>query len=181
MQALLRETIDAKKLLVRLYDRPLHPELFDIHSRRQIESMRYNVDFWVTSCSHLISLRTENGCLTEFLGTPRHGLPESGELDSFPLKGPHYKIAEHADIRYQFEFGIESVSENVYGYIIGELKRSAQRQKQIFLTFGENDETPAFCYASVWRTINKLQVSVCHGYPRDMKVLRTLSLFELAD
>ena len=181
---LLRNDISTNQLLLRLYDKPLHPELFDVRHRKQIEAPECDIDFWVTGCSHLISIQTKTACATEFLGTSNQGTLPANQIDAFKLKGPKNRYYNFGDneIRYQLEFDIESVSENIYSYIHDELKRTALRQKHLFLDLDIEDtfsNLRPFCYATLWRTFDKTQISVCHGYPAEMKILRTQSLFEI--
>ncbi|ARN57679.1 hypothetical protein STSP1_02100 [Sedimentisphaera salicampi] len=183
MKALARETLKVNKLKLRLYEKPLHPELFDVRRRIMEQSPACGIDLWITGCSHLISLHGHKFCVTEFLGTARQKQLPAGEIDSFRLKGTKYHSYSLAGglVKYQTEFGIESVSENVYSYIADELKDSAANNGNLFMYTNSESGTLVrpFSYASIWKTADKVQLSVCHGYPAEMKVLRTLSLFEI--
>ena len=67
-----------------LYDRPLHPELFEIHHQRRIVKAAYEAQIWVTGCTHVIGVFREKKSLAEIIGSPHLMLPQRGMLSSRP-------------------------------------------------------------------------------------------------
>ena len=50
-----------------VYQRPLHPELFNIHSARHLKTEHYEFIVWATGCSHVVSVCAGDLCLTELI------------------------------------------------------------------------------------------------------------------
>ena len=48
--------IAVDQLTFSLFQRPLHPELFQIHANRQLKTEKYEALIWVTGCTHVISV-----------------------------------------------------------------------------------------------------------------------------
>ena len=69
----------AFELAFRLYDRAIHPELFDIQSRSRVEGPGWTARVSICTGGHVIELRTPAGIATELaipamLATPDRGL-----------------------------------------------------------------------------------------------------------
>ena len=58
------------ELVFSLFQRPLHPELFQVFSERRIRTDKYEAVIWATGCTHVISVFAKGLCLTELINSP---------------------------------------------------------------------------------------------------------------
>ena len=118
-----------------LYDRPIHPELFDIYHDHRIVKPEYEAQVWVTGCSHVIGFFREECSMLEVTADMNMELPERGRLTKMPFKGEkshETKLAE--GIRYMMNFQVESMSPAVYSKTHHDLARLGAR-RGLFVPF----------------------------------------------
>ncbi|MHC4365922.1 MAG: hypothetical protein ACYSTJ_10675, partial [Planctomycetota bacterium] len=77
-----------EELSFSLFQRPLHPELFQIYAKRKLKTGKYEADIWVTGCTHVVSVYTKGLCLSEVVSTPGQMLPQRGLIERFRFRGP---------------------------------------------------------------------------------------------
>ena len=98
-----------------LYDRPLHPELFDIYHDHHIVKPSYEVQMWVTGCTHLIGFYRQNQSVVEVVAAAGQELPQRGRLLEMPFRGERdHECKRVAGISYMMNFQVESMSAAVY-------------------------------------------------------------------
>src|SRR5208337_4685718 len=91
-----------------LYDRPLHPELFDIYQDHHIVKTSYEARIWVTGCAHVISFYRDRQSLVELMADPETDLPQRGLLLELPFRGEHDHEHKRAEgINYMMNFQVE--------------------------------------------------------------------------
>ena len=61
--------IGVDQLTFSLFQRPLHPELFQIYASRQLKTEKYEAIIWVTGCTHVVSVFSGDVCLSEVVST----------------------------------------------------------------------------------------------------------------
>jgi len=179
-------SIGEKQRLARLrfylYDRPLHPELFDIHHDHRIVKPGYEAHIWVTGCSHVISFYRGTTSLVEVTADDTSELPQRGLLVDLPLRGERdHEYRRAQGINYMMNFQVETMSPAVYARSHQDL--SIQGAKGgIFVPFFKwayNSVTP-FSYVDYQAGPKELHVFVFHALPEDLTVVKTQSIFELA-
>ena len=52
--------VAVEELTFSLFQRPLHPELFQIYARRRLKTGKYEVDIWVNGCTHVVSVYVDD-------------------------------------------------------------------------------------------------------------------------
>jgi len=82
------------ELVFRLYGRPLHPELFEVHSSRTVKRGGYQAKIDITSTGHVMTWRYAGLTLTEVVTSARPPLPERRRLMSYRLKGERHDNLE---------------------------------------------------------------------------------------
>ena len=75
------------ELVFQLYGRSLHPELFEVHSARQIERGGYRATVQITNAGHVITWQYEGITLTEVAAAANHPLPRAAAADVAPAQG----------------------------------------------------------------------------------------------
>ena len=165
-----------------LYDRPLHPELFDIYHDAHILKSAYEARIWVTGCSHVISFFRGRHSMVELTGDAETVLPERGRLLELPFRGERDHERKRGEgISYMMNFQVESMSPMVYSKTHHDLARQGMR-RGLFVPFPmwmSRSLTP-FTYIDYEAKPNELHVFSFHAFPEDLTVVKTQSIFELS-
>jgi len=164
-----------------LYDRPLHPELFDIYQDHHIVKNGYEAQVWVTGCSHVIGFFRDRLALVELIADADAELPERGRLVELPFRGERDHECKRAEgINYMMNFQVETMSPSVYSRTHHDLARHGGR-RGLFVPFPmwmANSLTP-FTYIDYEAKPNELHVFAFHAFPEELTMVKTQSIFEL--
>ena len=165
-----------------LYDRPLHPELFDIYHDHRIVKASYEAQVWVTGCSHVIGLYRGRQSLVEVTGGADDELPTRGRLLELPFRGERDHEYKRADsINYMMSFQVETLSPAVYSRTHHDLARLGSR-RGLFVPFPMwmvRSLTP-FTYIDYQAKPHQLHVFAFHAFPEELTLVKTQSIFELS-
>ena len=164
-----------------LYDRPLHPELFEICHDHHIVKKAYEAQIWVTGCTHVISFHRQRSSIVELTADADSLLPERGRLLELPFRGERDHECKHAnDINYMMNFQVERMSPAVYSKTHHDLARLGA-QRGLFVPFPmwmANQLTP-YTYIDYQAKPNELHVFAFHAFPQELTIVKTQSIFEL--
>jgi len=166
-----------------LYDRPLHPELFDIYHDHNIAKAAYEAQIWVTGCSHAIGFFRDGAALMEVAADTESMLPQRGLLLELPFRGERdHECKRTTGINYMMNFQVESMSPAVYSKTHHDLARVGSR-RGLFVPFPmwmtRTPLTP-FTYVDYDAKPNQLHVFTFQAFPEDLTIVKTQSIFELA-
>ena len=164
-----------------LYERPLHPELFDIYHDHRIVKAGYEAQVWVTGCTHVIGFFRVGASLVEVTAHDSQSLPQRGLALELPFRGERNHEAKRAEgINYMMNFQVESMSAAVYSKTHHDLARQGARHGLFvpFPTWMVRKLTP-FTYIDYEAKPNELHVFTFHAFPEDLTIVKTQSLFEL--
>ena len=165
-----------------LYNRPLHPELFDIFDSRDVAKRSYEAQIWVTGCSHVIGFYRDGHSLVELTADAEVELPRRGLLLEMPFRGERDHERKRAEgVHYMMNFQVETMSPMVYSRTHHELARQGMK-RGLFVPFPmwmTRSLTP-FTYIDYEARPNELHVFAFHAFPEDLTIVKTQSLFELS-
>jgi hypothetical protein len=164
-----------------LYNRSLHPELFDIYVDQQLSGGPYEATIWITGASHMVSFRLGQATLTELLADRQTMLPERGKLAALPIRGEKNHDVTHADgIRYMASFQVERMSPRVFAKTHQELIDLGAR-RGLFVPFPEwaGGELVPFSLVDCEAKTTMLHVFAYHAFPDELTLIKTQSIFEL--
>ena len=165
-----------------LYDRPLHPEFFDIYQELNIVKNAYEAQIWITGCSHVVGFYRGKQCLLEVTADSESELPLSGQLLKIPFRGEKDHECKRAEgINYMMNFQVETMSPEVYKKTHHDLAKQ-EHSRGMFLPFPmwmANSLTP-FTYIDYNPKPNELQVYTFHAFPAELTIVKTQSIFELS-
>jgi hypothetical protein len=184
----------ASSLRFRLYNRPLHPELFDIYHDHRIVQKDYDAQVWVTGCTHLIGFYHQGRSLVELTAAADSELPQRGLLLDSPFRGERDHECNGQDgIKYMVNFQLELMSPMAYARTHHELARLGAR-RGLFVPFpawtsrspvvpagigcGGGPLTP-FTYIDYEARADQLHVFAFHAFPEERTIVKTQSIFEL--
>ena len=165
-----------------LYDRPLHPELFDIYYDREIVRPGYEAQMWVTGCSHVIGFYHQNLNMVQVTADADSELPQRGLLLELPIRGERDHEFKRAEgINYMMNFQVETMSPAVYSRIHHDFARQSSK-RGLFVPFPmwmARSLTP-FTYIDYEAKANELHIFAFHAFPEDLTIVKTQSIFEVA-
>ncbi len=167
-----------------LFDRPLHPELFDIYHDHHIVKAGYEAEVWVTGCTHVIGFFREGSSLVEAMAEPDNPLPQRGALLELPLRGERNHERQRGDgIHYMMNFQVEVMSPRVYSKTHHDLARLGAK-RGLFVPFPmwmtRSVSLTPFSYVDYEAKPNELHVFAFHAFPEELTIVKTQSIFELA-
>ena len=169
------------ELTFHLFQRPLHPELFNIYAKREIKIEKYEALIWVTGCTHVVSVFAPDICLSETVSSPSQMLPQRGLVERFNFRGPRsHKCTLSKGMSYMTDFQIERMSPNLYRQSHIDLEKFA-RNRGIFVNFPDKkvDGMEPFCYIDFEARRGELHIHTFSAYPDQVSMIKTQSLFEL--
>jgi hypothetical protein len=168
------------ELTFSLYQRPLHPELFNIYEKRQLKTEKYEALVWATGCSHVISVFVNDLCLTELISSPTQLLPRRGLVERFQFKGQrNHKCTLARGLSYMTDFQVEKMSANLYRQSHIDLEKFAHN-RGIFVKFPQQAVAglEPFSYIDFEARKDELHVHAFHAYPDQVTIIKTQSLFD---
>lgn len=162
-----------------LYERALHPELFDLRSRRVHPLASAELETWVMPGCHLLRFERGSTCATELLIDREGGLPEAGVLSAFLCAGEHE--FEHTfgsqKVTYMLSVQTETLSENLYGATMREMREHAsQNNSDTFAWTSDAGENLSLLDVQTYH--DQVHVQAYHLVASGGFVLRSQSLFE---
>jgi len=165
-----------------LFQRPLHPELFEICASRKIRTDKYHADIWVTGCTYVVSVFAGDGCLSEVISGPDQLLPKHGLVHRFQFRGSRSnKCTVSKRLSYMTDSQVEKMSENLYRQSYADLERFS-KSRGLFVKFprsSANNLNP-FCYIDFEARRNEFHVHAFAGYPNQVTMIKTQSLFDFS-
>ena len=168
------------ELAFSLFQRPLHPELFQIYAKRKLITDKYEAEIWVTGCTHVISVSTIDVCLSEVISSPGQMLPQRGLIERFRFQGPRsHKCTLSRGVSYMTDFQVEKMSPSLYRQSHLDLERFA-RNRGVFVKFPELEVggLQPFCYVDFEARRTELHVHSFAAYPDQVTMIKTQSLFD---
>ncbi|KPK80757.1 MAG: hypothetical protein AMJ81_11375 [Phycisphaerae bacterium SM23_33] len=178
----IRQKKQVSELLFIVYNRALHPELFEIRHDHRIVKDKYESRIWVTGLSHVISFHRGEATLCEVIADTSAMLPRRGKLISLPFRGERDEELNHAEgIHYLTSFQVETLSPRLYAKVHGDLAAHAA-DHGLFVPFPEwagGGPTP-FTYLDYEAKLSQLHVFAYHAFPDEMTLIKTQSIFEVA-
>ena len=121
--------VAVEELAFSLFQRPLHPELFQVYAKRHLRTDKYEAQVWVTGCTHVVSVFAAGLCLTEVVSIPGQMLPQRGLVERFQFRGPRsHKCTLSRGVNYMTDFQVEKMSPNLYRQSHTDLERFARNR-----------------------------------------------------
>jgi hypothetical protein len=175
------QKISASTLRFYLFERAVHPELFEIYHDHRIEKRAYEAHIWVTGCTHVIGFYRGRHALVQLTADANQELPTRGRLLELPFRGEREHQHKRVDgINYMMNFQVEAMSPTVYSKTHHELARLGAR-RGLFVPFPMwmNRSLTPFTFIDYEAKPNQFHVFTFHAFPEDLAVVKTQSIFEL--
>lgn len=162
-----------------VYDRPLHPELFELRKRRSIEHAGYDLEAWLMPGGHAVRFERHGSCITELVTDVETGLPDTGVVAAFLCAGERDfdTSFDRVKMGYMTTVQTEQLSENLFLATYEEMRDYA-REVDALIHEWEDASGPGLSVLDVQRFSKEMHVQSYHLVPTGGIVLRTQTIFE---
>lgn len=162
-----------------LYNRAVHPEFFDLRSRRIVRHDGYELESWLVGGGHALRFSTGSCCYSEVICSNQTALPEANCLNSFVCGGEHDldEKFEADGVGYIATIQSESLGDNLYRATFEEmLDYAGEAEAQVHRW--EDDGGSSMSIVDVQRFHKQVHAQCYHLFARGGVVLRTQTIFE---
>ena len=164
-----------------LFERNVHPELFEICAARVIERENYILKLNITTDGHAISFVHNDMILTEVCASAHHPLPAQRVVLSHPIDGVcNDETSIHDTIGYRSEVQLEGVKPMMFVTIQQQLDAKVECEGLVHrfhsngrLSFG------SMSYINVQAFRSHVNVRTFHTFPDTSAVLKSDTRFSL--
>ena len=170
-----------EELLFCLYQRPIHPELFQIHRVKRIRQARYQAEIWVCSLAHVVTVQAGKQILTELITEENDLLPKNGLATSFRFRGErdHTQAFENG-LKYILSTQVEKMTSQLFPATHRDYVHYAQN-RGLYVPFEDRAQgglTP-FSFIDFDARDHEFHIHAFHAFPDEMTLLKTQSIFEV--
>jgi hypothetical protein len=168
------------ELVFRLYDRSLHPELFDALATRVVERDGYRLAVRITPAGHLVEWAWGTIGLTEVTAAANPDLPEHGRRLAHRFGGGRSGRCELAPgVRYQVSSQVEVLPPEQFLHVHEELLADGAKKGLLFHHRPHHRLGLSPLGVVVVEALPKcLSVAAFHTFPDEFAVVKTQSLIE---
>src|SRR5262245_32862086 len=166
-------------LVFELYDRPLHPEFFDILAVRRIERSDYDVTIHITRSGHFITWRTANLAICE-VADVEQPFAQERRLFHRRLRGEHTGTVQCGrSVTYQMSFQVETLPPEIYLHVHDEILADGSKGGLLH-NFQPNHRLAVapLGYVAAETRAGCLFVSTFHTFPEEHAVVKSQTLIE---
>ncbi len=172
---------NSSRLVLHVYGRSVHPELFRIFAETEVSQDSYAADLCICDAGHLISFRFEGHTVTEVTASRDQLLPQKKRLLEKSLRGCRDETMRfEGGLQYSVSYQMERLDPAVFLNFHEELLSDCKRAAVAYRFPAENRLSPE--PLSLLRTevgAHSLLAHAFHTFPESCTVLKTQSLFEL--
>ncbi len=168
------------ELTLRLYDRPLHPEFFNVVAWERIDRPHYSLTVLVTPTGHVFEWGNKRSHVVEVTTAEGLELPEYGRRMTHPFAGERSgRCRLAAGARYHVCLQVEQLDPELFVRVHGELVGLGAKAGVLVgfrspHTFGLNP----LSLVTVDAVRDGVAVSAFHTFPDEFTVIKTQSLIE---
>ena len=173
---------DAADMLLRTFERSVHPELFESSGQCTVNFSGNKVHLRLGRTGHVLEFRSDDATVTEVAATKHEEFPLNRRIVDRRLIGYKTHMIDLARVRYHCSYQLEHVPLDVYLQLHREFEMDA-RKATLALTFpGSSPQSPE-CISMLKCDVLQegVVVHAFHTFPDNAAVLRTQTLFEVLD
>ncbi len=164
-----------------LYQRALHPELFELQDRRMHRHGEYEAETWLVPGGHVVRYQADGQCLTETVVEDGDHLPEHGLLHALACLGEKdYELQPHesAKVGYVTTIQTEFLTDNLYASTYREMLDFADENESLCHEWIDIEGGPNLSLLDVQKYRGEFHFQSYHMINFCGLVLRTQSIFE---
>ncbi|MCC6681181.1 MAG: DUF2617 family protein [Phycisphaeraceae bacterium] len=162
-----------------VYNRALHPELFDLQCRRTDRHGDYEVELWITPGGHTVRFNFASQTVTETVIERGDHLPETGLIYALPCLGEKdYEMEPHGRTGFVTTIQTETLSDNLYQATLREMQNFARETGSMSYQWADEAQVPCLSVLDAQKFRREFHIQSYHLYGGSGVVLRTQSIFE---
>jgi len=166
-------------LIFRLYDRPLHPELFEVFACRTVARDGYTLCARLTRTGHVLGWTDGRVHLEEVTATAGMELPDGGRLDYQFDAGRNGRLECPGGVRYQVSSQLEVLPAEQFVHVHEELAAEGARKGLVFHCRAGNRLGLAPLGVVIVQAVRSgLSATAFHTFPDEFALIKTQSLIE---
>jgi hypothetical protein len=167
-------------VVFRLYDRPLHPEFFDVLACRTVERDGYTLTVRLTRAGHLLGWTDGTIHLTELTASTDMELPECGRRLAHKFSGGQSGRRKFTSgVCYQVSSQLEVLQPEQFQHVHEELAADGARKGLVFhCKTGNRLGLSPLGVVIVQSLPSGLSTSAFHTFPDECAIIKTQSLIE---
>jgi len=176
------KTTNTQSFRLMVYNRPLHPELFDLQARRIDRHGDYEAENWVTPAGHVVRFTYGGQVCTETVLENADHLPELGLVYVLPCLGEkeyEYEPQDEDKIGYVTTIQTETLTNNLYNATLREMQDFARETGALSHTYQDADGVTCLSVLDTQKYKREFHVQSYHLLGASGLVLRTQSIFEV--
>lgn len=164
---------------VRIYERALHPELFEPYITGRVATARFRAAVMICEAGHLAQFTVNGHTITEVTGPAKQSLPPSGLKEQRTFGKGELFVEVDGPVQYHFAGHVDTVDAAAFARINMELEVDARRAFLSYQFPGQNRLVSGpQSVIKVEGSATSLIVHTFHTFPDELSILRTQSLFE---
>lgn len=162
-----------------LYNRALHPCLFDLKGRKVVRDKRCELEAWVLPGQHILRFEHKNLCLTELMVEAERRVPQAGIVTAFlcVAERDFEQKFDEAGVKFMTTVQTETLSDSLYRATYSEMVGFA-KETQALSHRWEDEAGTCLSIIDIQRMNAEVHVQCYHLIASGGLVLRTQSLFE---
>jgi hypothetical protein len=167
-------------LVFRLYDRPLHPELFDVLLAKAVRRDGYTFTARLTATGHVLGWTDGRVHIEEVTATADMDLPATGKRLGHRFEASRTaRCAFPGGVRYQVSSQLETLHPEQFAHVHEELALDGARKGLAFHCRSENRLSLSPLGVVIATAVpSGLSVTAYHTFPDEFSLIKTQSLIE---
>lgn len=168
-------------LTLTLYQRVLHPELFNFLASEQVSRRAYDADIWLVEGGHVVSFTVGRNTLTEVIVNRSEPLTDRGLIQTIPCRGERYHdFTSNETIKYMISTQEEQLTQPLYDATRAEIAAyAAKRELMTAETPATSEYGSALSVLDIERRSDELVVHSFHLFDEPQLVVKTQGIFEV--
>lgn len=169
------------ELSFQLFERALHPELFEIHKSREYERGNYKAKLDITSAGHIITWTNGTITLSEVATSAQTLLPVNRKLMTHTLAASQTKQVKcQGGIEYEATFSSEPSTAELFWAFQQQLNKS-QHPKGLVHSFDSSGRMAMGAISYIYAELrdHTFRIQAFHTFPDDCAIVKTESLIRV--
>ena len=173
--------VNVGDLTFQVFNRPLHPELFRVHRRAEVERPAYRAEVRIHDVGHVVTFCHLGRVLCEVVAPRETPLPQRKRMLNLKLRGQRSEtLHPEGGLTYQMNFQVEQLDPEVFQQLHEELLADGQRAAAAHHFGSPNRLWPApLSTLHLEPTPRTLLVQSSHTFPESCAIVKVLTLFEV--
>jgi hypothetical protein len=162
-----------------LYQRTLHPELFQILASEKVSRRAYEAEIWLIEGGHVTTFIAGKNTLTEVVFTGPEDYTDRGLIQKVPCRGEKYHEMQSGNIKYMISTQEEQLTHTLYEATKHEIATyAARRELMTGQTPGNGERGATLSVLDIERRSHELLVQSFHLFDETQMVMKTQAIIE---